>query len=54
MEEALRKQAVRRYILQGETPKNICLSLDRSRQWFYKWLGRYRTGGKDWHKSRAA
>jgi putative transposase len=52
MEEKIRRAAVRRYILQGESPKNICFSLNRSKQWFYKWLKRYYTQGKGWHKDR--
>ena len=52
MEEEIRKAAVRRYILQGESPKTIYISLNRSKQWFYKWLRRYQTRGKDWHKDR--
>jgi transposase len=51
MEEEIRKAAVRRYILQGESPKTIYISLNRSKQWFYKWLRRYHQArGKDWHK----
>ncbi len=52
MEEMIRQQAVRRYILQGESPKSIYTSLHRSKQWFYKWLYRYNTQGKNWNKSR--
>jgi transposase len=52
MEEEIRKAAVRRYILQGESPKTIYLSLNRSKQWFYRWLKRYHTQGKEWHKNR--
>lgn len=50
MEEEIRKEAVRRYILQGESPKRIYISLNRSKQWFYKWLRRYHTQGKKWNK----
>jgi transposase len=52
LEEIIRKAAIRRYILQGESPKIIYLSLKRSKQWFYKWLKRYHTQGKEWHKNR--
>jgi transposase len=52
VEEEIRKAAVRRYILQGESPKTIYISLNRSKQWFYKWLKRYHTQGKEWHKDR--
>ncbi len=53
MEEKIRKAAIRRYILQGETPNNICITLNRSKRWFYKWLRRYHTGGKAWNKDKA-
>jgi len=52
MEEEIRKAAIRRYILQGESPKTIYVSLNRSKQWFYKWLRRYQIQGKEWHKDR--
>jgi len=52
MEEKIRKAAVRRYILQGESPKTIYISLNRSKQWFYKWLRRYQSRGKGWHQDR--
>jgi transposase len=52
MEEEIRRTAVRRYILAGESPKSICVSLNRSKQWFYKWLNRYNTQGRDWHRDR--
>ncbi len=52
MEEEIRKAAIRRFILQGESPKAIYISLNRSKQWFYKWLKRYHTQGKEWYKDR--
>ncbi len=52
MEEKIRKAAIRRYILEGESPKSIYTSLHRSKQWFYKWLNRYQTFGKEWNKNR--
>ncbi len=52
MEEEIRKAAMRRYILQGESPKAICTSLNRSKKWFYKWLRRYHTQGRAWHRDK--
>jgi transposase len=52
MEDALRKTAIRRHVLGGEPPKTIYKSLNRSKKWFFKWLKRYQTGGKDWNKNR--
>jgi len=49
MEEEIRKQAIIRY-LQGERPKQIYTSMNRSKKWFFKWLKRYQTGKADWHK----
>jgi len=52
MEEEIRRAAIRRYILQGESPKSIYISLNRSKKWFYKWLKRYHSLGKEWHKDQ--
>ena len=50
MEEEIRKQAVYRHIVDGETPKSIYMSLKRSKPWFFKWLKRYQAGDADWFK----
>lgn len=52
MEQETRKKAVLRY-LQGESPKSICRDLSRSKYWFFKWLGRFRTGDLGWYKDRS-
>lgn len=54
MEQDLRKTAVERY-LKGESPKSIYTDLKRSKNWFFKWLKRYKSGEPEWHqdKSRA-
>ena len=52
MEQKTRKQAIERYI-KGESPKSIYTDLNRSKNWFFKWLRRYKTGNNDWHKSRS-
>ncbi|MFC1591755.1 helix-turn-helix domain-containing protein [Thermodesulfobacteriota bacterium] len=52
MEEQNRKQAIQRY-LQGEKPKPIYESLNRSKNWFFKWLKRYKTGSPDWYKEHS-
>lgn len=49
IEEQVRKGAIRLY-LEKVAPAEICKELDRSRQWFYKWLKRYETGETDWYK----
>jgi hypothetical protein len=51
MEQDLRKQAIERY-LKGESPKNIYSDLDRSKNWFFKWLKRYQSGEPNWYKER--
>ena len=43
-EEEERIKAIRRY-LEGEREVDIYKSLERSKSWFNKWLGRYKTGG---------
>lgn len=46
-----RRRAVERYEA-GERPESIAASLGYTERWFYKWLGRYREGGKDWYCER--
>jgi transposase len=53
MEEELRKTAIQRHILGGESPKAIYTSLNRSKKWFFKWLKRYQTGAADWYKEHS-
>ena len=48
-EEDVRKEAIQRHIIGGETPKVSCKSINRSKQWFFKWLKRYKTGAADWY-----
>ncbi len=47
MEQELRKMAIESY-LKGESPKSIYKNLDRSKNWFFKWLKRYQSGDPDW------
>jgi putative transposase len=42
-----RKEAITRY-LNGDKVSRITRSLNRSRQWFYYWLDRFKTGNTDW------
>ena len=53
-EQQLRKKAIERY-LQGESPKAIYSDINRSKNWLFKWLKRYRSGEPEWFqgKSRA-
>ena len=53
MEEELRQKAINRHIQGGESPKNVYTSLNRTKQWFFKWLTRYRTGSSDWFKEQS-
>lgn len=48
MEQQLRKQAIKRY-QKGEAPKAIYTDLGRSKNWFFKWLKRFKTGDPDWY-----
>jgi putative transposase len=52
MEQELRKTAINRY-LQGETPKSIYSDLGRSKNWFFKWLKRYKSGDPNWYKDQS-
>ena len=51
-EEELRRQAMLRYE-KAEDPKSIYTDLGRTKQWFLKWLKRYRSGDPDWYRSRS-
>ena len=52
MEQDLRKGAIERY-LKGETPKSIYQSLNRSKNWFFKWLKRYQSGDQHWYQAQS-
>jgi transposase len=43
MERELRQNAIKRY-LEGESPKSIYTDLNRSKNWFFKWLNRFKSG----------
>lgn len=53
MEEEIRKQAILRHLIKGESPKGIYTSLNRSKKWFFKWLSRYQSGNADWYKNQS-
>ena len=52
MEQKLRIKAIERHI-KGEAPKSIYTDLNRSKNWFFKWLKRYKSGDRDWYKSKS-
>jgi transposase-like protein len=52
MEQELRKTAVERY-LKGESPKSIYTDLKRSKNWFFKWLNRYKSGKPEWYQDKS-
>ena len=52
MEQEIRKAAIKRFI-QGEKPKQIYDSLNRSKPWFFKWLKRYQSGDPNWFKGQS-
>ena len=52
MEQDLRKKAINLY-MKGVKPKSIYSGLNRSKNWFFKWLKRYQTGDPDWYKDRS-
>jgi hypothetical protein len=52
MEQDLRTKAIILY-LKGATPKTIYTGLNRSKQWFFKWLKRYQSGDPDWYKGKS-
>lgn len=50
-EEELRQGAIIRF-LSGARPLAIYRDLGRSKRWFFKWLGRYKSGSPDWYVSQ--
>ena len=52
MEQELRKKAITFY-LKGEAPKAVYTELNRSKEWFFKWLKRYQSGDPDWYKGKS-
>ena len=53
MEEEVRKEAIRRPLVEGETPKAVYTSLNRSKKWFFKWLKRFQAGAADWYREHS-
>ena len=53
MEEEIRKEALFRYSVKGESPQTICTELKRSKPWFFKWLRRFQTGDLHWYKDKS-
>ena len=52
MEQDIRKKAINLY-LKGESPKAIYSELNRSKEWFFKWLKRHQSGDPDWYKDKS-
>jgi transposase len=52
MEQELRKEAIRRY-QKGEEPKAIYTDLGRSKNWFFKWLNRFKKGDPEWYRDKS-
>jgi len=52
-EEKERRNAIQRYVKDGESPVNIYKSMGRSKRWFNKWLKRYKSGRKKWYKDKS-
>lgn len=51
-EEELRCHAIDRY-QNGESPISIYQDINRSKQWFFKWLNRYQSGDPQWYRSKS-
>ena len=52
MTEEQKKQAIKRF-LKGEKPKTIYINLGRSKDWFFKWLKRYKSGKPEWYQEHS-
>ena len=51
-EEEIRCKAIDRFN-NCEPPKTIYEDLGRTKQWFFKWLKRYKSGDLEWYHSRS-
>jgi putative transposase len=51
-EEKLKNEAMRRYE-QGESPKDIYISLGKGKTWFFKWLKRFKSGDPNWAQEQS-
>ena len=51
-EEEIRRTAIERFN-NGQSPKVVYEDLGRTKQWFFKWLKRYRSGDPDWYRARS-
>jgi len=51
-EKTLRELAIQRYE-NGEKPKAIYTSLNKTKPWFFKWLKRFQSGEPDWSTDRS-
>ena len=51
-EKQIRKNAIKLY-LEGTSVNDVCSQLGRSREWFYKWLRRYKAGDSEWYQERS-
>lgn len=51
-EEILRQEAIRLH-LQGVPVKLVTQQVNRTRQWFYKWLKEFKGGSPDWYKTKS-
>jgi transposase-like protein len=49
--EQERIDAVNHYI-RGDKPSDIYRGVNRSEKWLFKWVNRFKTGEKEWFKSR--
>ena len=52
MEQEIRKFAIARYV-KGESPKSIYTDLKRSKNWFFKWLKRFKSGEPEWYQDNS-
>ncbi|KAF5428006.1 Transposase, partial [Candidatus Methanomarinus sp.] len=50
--EQERIDAVSHYI-RGDKPSDIYRGVNRSEKWLFKWVNRFKTGEKEWFKSRS-
>ena len=51
-EKSLRELAIKRYE-NGEKPKAIYTSLNKTKPWFFKWLKRFQSGDPNWAEDRS-
>ena len=51
-QKTFRELAIQQYE-NGASPKSVYTSLNKTKQWFFKWLKRFKSGDPNWSETRS-